>query len=59
MSDFKIIENTKEGRDDFGYCYGFDEHTITKEQIQALLDGKALAVEINGGEYSLFIELGE
>ena len=28
---------------------------ISKEDIQALLDGKQLACDINGNEYSLFI----
>lgn len=57
MSDFTIIENNRKGRDNFGHNYGSEDHRISKEDIQALLDGKALACEINGGEYTLFIEM--
>lgn len=32
---------------------------ISKEDIQALLDGKQLACDINGNKYSLFIVLKE
>ena len=32
---------------------------ISEEDIQALLDGKQLACDINGHEYSLFIVLKE
>lgn len=56
---FTIIENTHEAAKEFGFNYGADSYTITKEDIQALLDGKALAAEVNGGEYSIFIALEE
>lgn len=57
MSDFTIIENNRKGRDDFGHNYGSADYKISKENIQALLNGKALACEINGNEYTLFIEM--
>ena len=56
-SDFKIIENSEEARRDFGYNCGVDYFTITKADIEALMSGKCLAVEENGGEYSAFIIL--
>lgn len=57
MSDFTIIENSRKGRDKYGHNYGSQNNKISKENIQALLDGKALACDINNGEYSLFIEM--
>ena len=54
---FEIIENTYEAKEKFGFNYGAETHFITKEDIEALLNGKALATDISGGEYSLFIEL--
>jgi hypothetical protein len=57
MGDFKIIENTFEAQEEFGFCYGAETFTITKDDIKALLEGKMLATTINCDEYSLFIEL--
>ena len=57
--EFTIIENTYEAAKEYGFNYGADDYIITKEDIQALLDGKALAAEVNGGEYSIFIALEE
>jgi hypothetical protein len=56
MGKVSIIENTLEARKEHGFLYGYDEATITREQIQALLDGKALAMEVND-EYVMFIDL--
>lgn len=56
-SNFTIIENTKKAQNEFGHNYGSDTYYISKEDIQALLNGKQLACEINGNEYSLFIVL--
>lgn len=57
MSDFEIIENTWEAKEKFSFCYRAETKFITKEDIEALLNGKALASDINCYEYSLFIEL--
>ena len=57
--DFTIIENTKEAQDEYGHNYGSDTYYISKEDIQALLNGKQLACDINENEYSLFIVLKE
>lgn len=56
-SDFTIIENTRLGRNQFGHNYGSQESIISIKDINALLNGKALAIDINCGEYVLFIEL--
>ena len=56
-SDFTIIENTEEAQNEFGHNYGSETYSISKQDIEALLNGKQLACEINGGEYSLFIVL--
>lgn len=58
-SNFAIIENTREARDEYGHNYGSSIYVMSKNDIQALLDGKQLACEINGNEYSLFIVLDE
>lgn len=58
-SDFSIIENSMKAQNEFGHCYGSETYIITKEDIQALLDGKQLATTINFNEYSLFIILDE
>ena len=56
-SDFIIIENTSKAREEYGHRYGSEVFTISKNDIDALLSGKQLACDINGGEYSLFIIL--
>lgn len=56
---FDIIENTNKAQDEYGRCYGYETYGITREQIQALLDGKQLASDINLGEYGIFIVLEE
>jgi hypothetical protein len=57
MEDVEIIENSKEGRDKYGYLYGASVLTLTIEHIEALKDGKAIAC--NDGEYSTFVVLEE
>lgn len=57
MNRFKIIENSEEAEKDFGINYGCEYYSITKKQIEALLQGKQLAATINGDEYSIFITL--
>lgn len=55
-NSFEIIENTKEAQKKYGYLYGYGEYKINKKQIEALLNGKQLATEIND-EYVIFITL--
>lgn len=57
MSNFTVIENNNKARDEFGHNYGSEIYEISKKDIQALLNGKQLASEMNAGEYSIFIRL--
>ena len=56
---FDIIENTNKAQEEYGQCYGYETYGITRKQIQALLDGKQLASDINLGEYAIFVVLDE
>lgn len=55
---FCIIENSKKGRDEFGYNCGSQTYVITENDIDALRNGKQIACNINC-EYSIFIELAK
>lgn len=55
IADVEIIENTKQGEDAYGHGYGSDTVVITREHVEALLNGKQLA--FNDGEYSHFITM--
>lgn len=56
--DFEIIDNTMEAALEWGEdLYGNNWYIITREQIQALLDGKQLAT--SDSEYAIFISLDE
>lgn len=58
MSDFKVIDNTIESKNEFGHNYGSEEKVVTCKDLDALLTGKKLlATDINNGEYTLFIRL--
>lgn len=57
MSEFTIINDDEEPRDKFGRFYGGGEYVLSENDIQALLDGKALAAEINDEEFAIFITL--
>lgn len=50
-----MIENTIEAKDNYGYLWGCTAHTVTKEQVQELLNGKVMAM--NDGEYVTFVSL--
>lgn len=57
MNKFTIIDDDDESRDKFGRFHGGGEYVLSENDIQALLDGKALAAEINGEEYAIFVTL--
>lgn len=57
MSDFTVIDDNEKSMSDFGYNYGAQTYEISKDDIQALLNGKMLATTIAGDEYSIFIRL--
>lgn len=52
-----ILEATEESQMSYGlaYAYGSDNIILKTEHIEALKDGKMLALPINGGEYVAFI----
>lgn len=56
MSDFSVINNSLEAMKEFGLQYGYETFKITRNDIQALLDGKILAGDYDGG-YSIFVRL--
>lgn len=55
--EYKIIENTDKARDKFGWNYGGEILEVTKEDLEQIINGKCLAAEVNGGEYTEFIVL--
>lgn len=61
--DFKrkvdMIDNNLEGREQFGIAYGAEDFYISKKQVEELLNGKTIAVDVNCGEYSVFISLDD
>ena len=57
MSDFTVINDDMISMENFGYNYGAEVYGISKDDIQALLNGKMLATTINAEEYSIFIRL--
>lgn len=55
MAKVEMIENTKEAKNNYGFLWGCTEHTVTKKQVQELLNGKVMAM--NDGEYVTFVSL--
>lgn len=45
---FAIIERTTQAQDKYGHAYGSATYGITRDDIIALLEGKQLAMDING-----------
>lgn len=56
-NEFIPIEDTNEARDKFGHNYGSETKILTIKNIEELRKGKILATDINGCEYTLFLEL--
>jgi hypothetical protein len=55
----QIIEPTMEATNTVGHRYGSELLEVTREDIQALLDGKAWGFPVNEGEYMHFVVLKE
>lgn len=53
----ELIENAPEARMQFGENYGAFEFSLTREQIEGLLEGKVIAFDINEREYTGFLSL--
>jgi hypothetical protein len=52
-----LIDDTAEARAKFGENYGAFEFKLTREQVEGLLGGKAVAFDINEREYTGFLSL--
>ena len=50
-----IMEAGQAARNSHGHRYGSQTLTLTKEQLEALTEGKQLGISIMDGEYALFI----
>lgn len=55
MDNVKIIENTEQAKKSMVIFGGADTFYLTREMIEALLNGKCIAGD--NGEYVTFIEL--
>ena len=55
MDNVQIIENTEQAQKEYGYMWGEDTFYLTREMIEALLNGKCVAGD--NGEYVTFIVL--
>lgn len=55
MNNVKVIENTNEAKNEYGWMWGADTFYLTKEMIQELLNGKCIAGD--NGEYVTYIEM--
>lgn len=53
MDNVKIIENTDKAKEEYGFMWGPDTFVLTKDMINALLEGKCIAGD--NGEYVTFI----
>lgn len=58
-TEIDMIDNSLEGREKFGIAYGAEDFCISKKQVEELLNGKTIAVDVNCGEYSVFISLDD
>lgn len=50
-----LLPPGKPARDEYGHRYGSEVLPLTQEQLQSLLQGNQLAIEIMDGEYVLFV----
>lgn len=56
--EITIIEAGAAAREQYGEAYGAQVEYLTAEQLDALHEGKQLAIPIMGGEYVLFLNAG-
>ncbi|MDP1624440.1 MAG: hypothetical protein Q8L64_01595 [bacterium] len=54
-----VYETLTEAREQFGENYDSFVFQLTREQIEALLQGKVVAFDIRGREYAGFLKLAE
>ena len=53
----ELIEDTADARAEFGENFGAYEFRLSREQVEELLAGKAVAFDINGREYTGFMSV--
>lgn len=53
----ELIEDTAEARALFGENFGSFEFKLTREQVEGLLSGKVVAVDISLREYAGFLSM--
>lgn len=53
----ELIEDTAEARAEFGKNFGAFEFELSREQVEGLLAGKVVAIDISQREYTGFISL--
>lgn len=53
----ELIEDTTEARAEFGKNFGAFEFGLSREQVEGLLAGKVVAIDISQREYVGFISL--
>ena len=54
-----VYETLAEAREQFGENFNAFVFRLTREQAQALLNGKVVAFDISGREYAGFLELAD
>ena len=54
---FDNIFEVHDKTDNLAPCYGLEKFTISKKDVESLLEGKVLSGQINEGEYAITIEL--
>jgi len=57
-NDIRIIENTREARDNFGHNHGSENIELTDKMMKALYLGKCIAILVEN-EYTIFVEREE
>lgn len=53
----ELIEDTTEARAEFGKNFGAFEFELSREQVEGLLAGKVVAIDISQREYVGFISV--
>jgi hypothetical protein len=55
----EVYETLTEAREQFGENFDSFVFALTREQVEALLQGKVVAFDIRGHEYAGFLKLAE
>ncbi len=51
-----LASNSEEAQDEFGMNHGCELWELNSNELRLLTEGKILAREINGGEYTCFLQ---